>query len=219
MSEYDFYKSQYNQDKVLNDWFFKNKKNGVFVDIGAHDGETFSNTYFYEKFLGWNGLCIEPNPKVFNLLKNRRDCITIQGCAFNENCFKTFRTFEGTGHCDMVSGLVDYFSEEHLSFIKSDELSHFFESSEDVVVECFNISELLIENNLTVIDFLSLDVEGCELEILKSIYYSKIKINVILVENQYDNQNIRTFLQNKNYRYMGKIYVDDLFVLKNTYIN
>lgn len=53
------YKSQYSQDKFLNENFFKNKKNGVFIDIGAHDGITMSNSFFYEKQLGWDGLCVE----------------------------------------------------------------------------------------------------------------------------------------------------------------
>jgi FkbM family methyltransferase len=218
MTEHDFYKSQYGQDKLLNDWFFKSKKNGIFVDIGAHDGISFSNTYYYEKILNWSGLCIEANPKLIDSLREKRNCIVFEGCAFNENCTKKFRTFEGTGRCDMVSGLVEFFSEEHLSFIGSEELSHFFESSEDIVVECFNTSELLINHNLYKVDFLSLDVEGCELEIIKSIDYSKIVIDVILIENQYDNIEIRTFLKDKNYQYMGKTHVDDLFVLKGTYI-
>lgn len=53
----------------MNERFFKNLKNGVFFDIGAHDGVSLSNTYFFEKELGWSGICLEPIPEVFERLK------------------------------------------------------------------------------------------------------------------------------------------------------
>jgi hypothetical protein len=58
-------------DIPLKDVFqkIKDKENGVFVDIGAHDGETDSNSLFFEN-LGWKGFCIEPNPEMFNKLQN-----------------------------------------------------------------------------------------------------------------------------------------------------
>jgi len=213
----DCFQSQYEQDKYLEKYFFSNKKNGVFVDIGAHDGITFSNTYYYEKCLGWNGLCIEPNPNVIDSLRNNRKCTVIEGCALDKNCSKTFRIFEGEGQYEMVSGLVDYYSEEHSSFVDDQKFSHLLKSSKNIIVNCYNTSQLLIENGFTIIDFISIDVEGCEYEIIKSLDFSKIEISVILVENQYDNQNIRDFLLNKNYIYMGKLHVDDLFVLRGTY--
>ena len=45
------YKSQFGQDRWLNETIFRNKQNGLFVDVGAHDGVTFSNSYFFEKHL------------------------------------------------------------------------------------------------------------------------------------------------------------------------
>ena len=51
------YKSQFGQDKFLNENIFKNKRNGVFIDIGAHDGITYSNSYVFEKQLDWTGIC------------------------------------------------------------------------------------------------------------------------------------------------------------------
>lgn len=53
---YSQYFSQFEQDKFLNEKFFKNKKNGVFIDIGAHNGINLSNTYFFEKKLNWRGI-------------------------------------------------------------------------------------------------------------------------------------------------------------------
>ena len=57
--------SQFNQDKFIFENFFPVKSDGVFVDIGAHDGITLSNTWFFENYLGWTGYCFEPNPSLF----------------------------------------------------------------------------------------------------------------------------------------------------------
>lgn len=57
------------------------KKAGVFVDIGANDGVTISNTCYLEKEHGWTGLAIEPIPAVFEKLKRNRSCITVHGCV------------------------------------------------------------------------------------------------------------------------------------------
>jgi len=48
------------------------KKGGFFLDFGAFDGKTISNTYMLEKDLEWKGICVEPNPRYFNLLCERR---------------------------------------------------------------------------------------------------------------------------------------------------
>lgn len=53
------YYSQFGQDKFLDQKIFKGKNSGFFLEIGADDGVRYSNTYFFEKFRGWQGICIE----------------------------------------------------------------------------------------------------------------------------------------------------------------
>ncbi len=53
--------SQAGQDQFLFEHFFRGKRNGVFVEVGAFDGEQFSNTLFFERVMGWKGLCVEPS--------------------------------------------------------------------------------------------------------------------------------------------------------------
>ena len=65
--------SQYGQDILLNNLI--NKQNGFFIDIGAHDGICFSNSYLFETELEWNGICIEPLPNIFKKLEKNRKCI------------------------------------------------------------------------------------------------------------------------------------------------
>lgn len=59
------YKGQEGQDKWINERVFRNKPNGVFVDLGCYDGITYSNTWYFEKMLNWTGICVEPNPEVY----------------------------------------------------------------------------------------------------------------------------------------------------------
>lgn len=73
------YYSQCGQDEYLNRKIFKNRKNGLFLDIGANDCISFSNTYFFEKELNWKGICIESLPEVFKELEKNRVSINIRG--------------------------------------------------------------------------------------------------------------------------------------------
>ena len=103
------YHSQFKQDQFINENFFKNKINGFFVDIGAHDGKTFSNSLFFEG-LGWNGVCVEPNPKIFKSLKNNRKCKCFEVAISDKIGKSSF--FQITSDIDMLSGLTDEFTEE-----------------------------------------------------------------------------------------------------------
>ena len=61
-------------DQLLFENFFRGKRGGVFVDAGAADGETSNNSLFFERFMDWRGLCVEPRPEVFAKLAALR-CI------------------------------------------------------------------------------------------------------------------------------------------------
>src|SRR5205823_12423666 len=74
--------SQLGQDKVV-DEYLRGKRNGVFVDIGAYDGVTFSNTLMLENERDWTGICIEPLPDVCAALRKNRRCICVQACIGN----------------------------------------------------------------------------------------------------------------------------------------
>ena len=66
------YYSQVQEDIFLNENIFKNKKNGVYIELGALDGVLYSNTKFFEDSLNWKGILIEPHPEKFKLLQQNR---------------------------------------------------------------------------------------------------------------------------------------------------
>ena len=84
------------------------KKNGFFIDIGAHDGISLSNTYLLEQEYGWKGICIEPNPSVFKkLCKNRENTLNIDSpLSSKDNEVVVFTSIEGDD--EMLSGIKKY---------------------------------------------------------------------------------------------------------------
>ena len=102
------YYSQCYQD-VLVDAFFRKKTGGIFVEAGAHDGITYSNTYFLESKRGWTGLCIEPHPETFIELARNRKCaclsIALGAVTADEAAFA--QVSGGTSGCSTLAANLD----------------------------------------------------------------------------------------------------------------
>ena len=75
------YYSQNGQDVFLDESVFRGQEKGVFIDIGANDGVSLSNSYFFENDRGWTGVCVEPQPDKFESLQKARTSLCIQGCV------------------------------------------------------------------------------------------------------------------------------------------
>ena len=196
--------SQFEQDKFVYENFFINKNKGYFVDIGAHDGVTFSNSKFFEE-LGWDGVCIEPNPKVFSILENNRKCKCVKKAVGDKVGLSKF--FQITDGPDMLSGLVDEFTDSAIARINN-ELKLFPESFDYIDTEC-DLFENIVDSNI--IDFLSLDTEGNEMKILQTIDFNKFNIKVITIENNdYDDKFIN-YLTNKGYQFVTRLGCDEVY--------
>ena len=198
------YYSQFEQDKFVYEKYFTDKSEGYFVDIGAHDGVTFSNSKFFEE-LGWDGVCIEPNPKVFEILSNNRKCKCVKkAITNNKGTSQFFQIIDGP---DMLSGLVDEFTDNAIVRIHH-ELESFSEGFDYIDVEC-DLFENIVQNNK--IDFLSLDTEGNELKILQTINFNKFDIDVITVENNdYDNK-FFNYITPKGYQFVTRLGCDEVY--------
>lgn len=207
------YYSQCQQDKILNEQIFKNNKNGFYVDVGAHHPTRISNTCFYEKTLNWKGICIEPQEKFYKLLEKERDCILIKHGVYNK---KT--TLEFCTAVNGLTGIVETYEPRHLERIKreskKDDLSDTF-----VRLEVDTLESVFDKHNVKIVDYMSLDVEGSEYEVLQGINYNKVKINIIDLEDNYPNseksKKINTFLVEKNFRYIGNIEFDRIYMNNN----
>jgi len=189
------YHSQSGQDKWIIEKLFPGRTAGVFVDIGAHDGVTYSNTCALEK-MGWTGLAVEPLPPVYEELVRNRRCVTVRGCVAPAAGRRRFRAI--TGYSEMLSGLADEYHPRHLKRIAREMASHGGEVS-DIDVECYDLNELLERHGIFQVDYLSIDVEGPELKILESIDFGRFDISVIGVENNYLDWRIPTLLVERGF--------------------
>ena len=206
------YYSQFGQDKWIIK-IFKNKTDGFYVDIGANDGMTFSNTKKLEE-LGWKGICVEPDPEVFEKLDNIRK-------SDNYNIAIGDKEGEGeftkiTGKSQMLSGLSDKYEDEHIERIQR-EINQNKGKIEKIRVEIHTFDWLFVRYpDIRTIDFLSVDTEGGEESIIKSIDFNSYTINTIAVENNYKDDSIRRILTERGYDYL-KCKGDDIFILRSFY--
>ncbi len=204
--------SQHKQDEYIFRNFFPEKRNGVFIDIGASDGIDLSNSYFFEKELGWSGICIEPQKFFFDDLHKNRACVCVEGCIADFNGEGIFLQIEG--YARMLSGLVNKYDSRWLGIIDN-AIKTNGGSKKEIEVNCYVLNDLLNKNNISNIDLCSIDVEGGELDILKTIDFNKFNFDVFTIENNYGGSEIKDFLEKKGFRFIERIMVDDIY--KNTF--
>jgi FkbM family methyltransferase len=193
------FNSQDNQDKYLETNIFKGYKNGVYVDIGAHDGVSINNTLYFEKNNNWTGINVEPIKNVFDkLIINRPNNINLNCAVCNNDGETDFLC--NTGYTEMISGIKDTFDSRHLQRLENENKQ--MGSRTDIIkVKTKKLETICDENNISHINYLSIDVEGAEFEVIKSINFDKVFIDVIGFENNYKETSIPIikYLENKNF--------------------
>jgi len=159
------YKSQIGQDKWVES-VLGGKRDGFFIELGASDGVEYSNTFYFEKTLGWNGIAIEPNPLFHAALKRNRNCNICQVCVSDKD--DDVIDFAVCGH---ASGAVSTAGP--------------FTNKKDLIkVPTKSMRSILKQYSApSIIDYLSLDVEGHEYEVLKSFPFEDYVLRCITVEH------------------------------------
>lgn len=204
--------SQLGQDRIV-DEYLHGKRNGVFVDIGAYDGVTFSNTLMLERERGWTGICIEPLPDVCAELRKNRRCICVQACIGNreEREVEFLAVQSEAARTRMLSGVLSEYDPQHLVRVDV-ELNEFGGTKSVIRVPMRHLHAVLHEHSIGNVDYLSIDTEGSELLILRSTILSAIGNPCITVENNYDDPSIDAVLRNQGYRLHTVIAWDRFYV-------
>ena len=206
------YSSQIGQDLLLDRHIFAGKRDGVFVDVGAHDGVTFSNSAFFERERGWTGLCIEPNPFVFErLVKARALCANV-AVGPTPGTFQ-FRRIEGYG--EMLSGLESAYGDRDRRRIARDVEAH-GGSWELIDVPTQRLDTLLRESSLDSIDLLSIDVEGGELGVLASINLQEFNVGAVVLENNFRSWRTALALRQQGYHMLIRLGWDEVYLPATT---
>ena len=198
--------SQYGQDQVVYKLLGK-PKNGTFIDIGANDGVTFSNSLFFER-IKWTGVCIEPHPIAFHELASARSCELLNACISETDSIVDFMVVEGSSH--MLSGISSFMDSAHLERIDR-EIEINGGKKRLIKIDAICPKTLIKNYNLKRIDYLSIDTEGCEMEILKKFDFSEIKIKVIGVENGSRTPELFNYLNTVGYKLYKCVGCDEIY--------
>ncbi len=198
---------------------YLNYDNGFFVELGANDGKTQSNTLYYEKHRGWRGVLIEPIPQNFlKCRKNRspENYIVCNACTsfdYQEKFVEIIYSNLMSTAPGLESDLKDPM--EHAKTGKQ----YLSETEDNFVFGALAkpLNEILIEARAPrQIDFLSLDVEGAEIEVLKGIDHNQFRFTYMCIESR-GIEKIEHFLNEKGYEMIEKItFHDYIFKLKNS---
>jgi FkbM family methyltransferase len=210
MQSMEFF-SQYGEDFLLYK-MFSTAPSGFFVDIGAFDGIHLSNSYFFER-RGWEGICVEPHPAYFPLLKkNRPGSICIQAAVVGTPNTKTIEFFkEDLGLLSGVS-VDETFDIEKRYAARGME----FRGFDRIEVPALTLTNLL-EAHLPEdqpIDFLSIDTEGNEEDILKELDLYRFRPSAVVVEANTEarRKSITDLMRQKGFVFARRLRCNLIFV-------
>ena len=189
------------------DWVLSHYKKGYFVDAGCCDGEHISNTYKLEK-LGWNGICIDVFPTNFDRRPNSKVVeAALHGIKDLELDFIISKAPE-------ISGISEYLGKKGTAAYTGWE--PYIEKI--IKVKTQLLHEILDANNAPeFIEYLSIDIEGVELEVLKTFPFDRYKFGCISLEHNYEEPRrtqIKDLLKSKGYTYIKQVKADDWFMLE-----
>ena len=189
------YIAQAGQDSYV-DRQFKNKKinTGIFVEFGGLKGDEYSNTWFFEKFYNWHGIMIEAEQKhIAHLTKVRPNAVIYN----NAVCPSGIEEIKFASSSIMGwGGIAEHIDDPRwTNNIKS---VH--------VVKCVDLNQVLTNNNIVHVDYMTVDTEGSEFAILKTFQFNKFDVlfiqvekNVKTTEQRKEKQELTEFMQTQDY--------------------
>ena len=160
---------------------------GTFVDLAANDAIRNSNTYALEQLLGWHGLCVEPNPKYHPGFGAYRRCALAKTCVTAEKREVEFALAGGKGRITSSGG-----------------------AKKSLKLTCEPLSVLLAHHKMRAITYLSLDVEGGELDALRGVDWNTTTIDVLTVETA--SAELTAFLEARGFARVLCVALDSVFV-------
>ena len=199
----EYFLSQSEEDRKLMKWF-GSICGGTYLELGGLDGRRYSNSFVFNKALGWKGVLIELRQDNFEkLVVNRPDEIASINAGV---CDKQQTLHAVYSKNPAVGGIYEFAAP---SFKQQWWKNIDLENDPRVQqIECDTLDNLLLKYapEATYFDFLSLDVEGAEFSVLKSIDYDRTQFGIVLVEadehNEMKNIAMREFLEKEGYRFL-----------------
>lgn len=164
-------------------FFAESGRNGFFVEVGTGDGKLISNTYMLEKEWGWNGVVVEPNSAFWPALKKHRSCQIATDCLFDI----TGRTVKFMcAEAPEFSGISRNVADFHQDARK--------QNSVEVTMTTLSLNDLFEREGVPdSIDYLSIDVEGAEFDILQTFNFDKYQVGCLTIEHNWTQKRDSVF--------------------------
>jgi FkbM family methyltransferase len=210
--------SQAGEDAILNFLFADKKLSKInYLDIGTNLPDICNNTYLlYQK--GSRGVCVEADKTLIKRIVSVRpeDKVINAGVAVSEKAEADFFIFN-------VNGLNTFDKAE----VEKRQTSGIFKVVSVIKVPLISINSIIENNFSTYPDFLSIDIEGLDLNVLKSLNFERFPIPVICVETCTFSENhirpkdnsIIEFLSTKGYDVYADTYINTILVNKIWFYN
>lgn len=198
------YHSQAGQDRLV-EFLLQGKRDGVFADIGGYDGVTGSNTLHFEQYAGWTGILVEPSPVQMRKAQQVRRCTCLQYAVAGSARELDF--MEVTAGYTQMSGFLDSYDANLLARVRGDarhtEVVHRLQARP--------LGDILAEAGLRQIDYLSLDVEGAEMDILGAFDFDAFDIDIWSIENNTRTPDIPALMTDRGYDLVDFAGVDEIY--------
>jgi hypothetical protein len=196
LNEFMKYYSQNCQDY----WVYtelNNYKNGYFVDIGAANGIFISNTYFLEKNLNWNGICVEPNKYLLPDLHKNRTCIIDESVIGFDGQILQYIGYDSNIHTQMYSYTSNVILDKYDSCLTN--VSKYIETKTSI-----SINSLLEKHKSPeIIHYLSVDINNNDIEVLKNFFLTNKTRKILLITVEHNDEmqanELNEFLSDYNY--------------------
>lgn len=196
---------QMDEEMELIQQFFNHSKEGFYIEVGANDPVGSSQTYHLEQ-LGWTGILVEPLERFFEKMKEVRP---------NSSVFKVACT-----NPQKVGPTEIYIPDESTGLAtlekNTDDLGVKYTNIENV--EAVTLDSLIDEVNPSSIDFVSIDTEGTELDVLQGFDIAKHKPKLILLEDKLNNLKKHRCLKSLGYKIIRRTLLNNWYVPQETKI-
>lgn len=187
----------YAAENPLKEEFFGHSTSGFFVEVGANDPEQWSQSFHLEK-LGWRGIVVEPQPHLAELLRQRRKAkVYCVACSAPENSGQRMTLHLAGRHSSFDPRLkvVGVRPEGSLE------------------APLTTLDEILIETGApSPVDFLAVDVEGHEMEVLRGFDFARWRPRLILLEDLVLDTRLHRFMQAQGYKWIRRTDINSWYV-------
>ncbi|MBN2643734.1 MAG: FkbM family methyltransferase [Victivallales bacterium] len=187
---------------------------GVFIEVGANNGYSQSNTYYLERFKKWKGILIEPIPDLYKeCLKERKNSKVFNCALVADDYEKDYVEIHSASLMSVIAGSV----ENEIEYLQKAKKTEKKLTPKVIIVLARTLTSILEECNVEKINFFSLDVEGYELQVLKGLDFNKFSPDYILIEvNDFNNPEIiKAYMAEKNYTLVTQLSSEDILFRSN----